>query len=119
MTNYKLVPVEPTEDMLRRAMGVPTCFSGEYGQYNDFLDEGTARELYEAFTYGAPAVQVEPVAAQRRFRHPQKSSQDWSIWQPASISLDRPSWEIDSQGWEVEYRLLYAPCNRAAQPPTR
>src|SRR5690554_1093976 len=48
-----------------------------------------------------------PVAAQHRFRHPQKSTRDWSVWQPAPIDLDRPSWEIDSQGFEVEYRLLY------------
>ena len=58
---------------------------------------------------GKQSLQVEkqkPVAAQHRFRHPQKTMPDWSPWQPADVS-DRPSWEIDSQGYEVEYRLLY------------
>lgn len=55
----------------------------------------------------------EPVAAQHRFRHPQKTMPNWSIWQPCAIS-NRPAWAIDSQGYEVEYRPLYAlPC---AQP---
>jgi hypothetical protein len=49
----------------------------------------------------------EPVAAQQRFRHPQKTMPGWSAWQPASITNRRPPWEIDSQGYEVEYRLLY------------
>lgn len=48
-----------------------------------------------------------PVAAQHRFRHPQKGTPDWSVWQPCSVS-NRPAWEIDSQGYEVEYRALYA-----------
>ena len=49
----------------------------------------------------------KPVAAQHRFRHPQKTMPDWSAWQPTAIA-DRPAWEIDSQGYEVEYRELYA-----------
>lgn len=48
-----------------------------------------------------------PVAAQHRFRHPQKGTPDWSVWQPCSVS-NRPAWEIDSHGYEVEYRALYA-----------
>ena len=48
----------------------------------------------------------EPVAAQHRFRHPQKGTPDWGAWTPCSVK-DRPSWEIDSQGYEVEYRALY------------
>jgi hypothetical protein len=49
----------------------------------------------------------EPVAAQQRFRHPQMKMPDWSEWQPATANTDRPRWKIDSQGYEVEYRLLY------------
>ena len=49
----------------------------------------------------------EPVAAQHRFRHPQKTMPNWSMWQPCAIS-NRPAWEIDWQGYEVEYRPLYA-----------
>ena len=49
----------------------------------------------------------EPVAAQHRFRHPQKTMPNWSTWQPCAIS-NRPAWEIDWQGYEVEYRPLYA-----------
>lgn len=113
MTNYKLMPKEPTQEQLDRVMGIVTGYSGDYGRFNDYLDEKTAREVYATFWAYAPDVQGEPVAsvpvaAQQRFRHPQITSPDWSIWQPAPISLDRPSWEIDSQGYEVEYRLLYA-----------
>lgn len=54
---------------------------------------------------------VEPVAAQHRFRHPQKTMPGWSAWQPTSIDSTRPANTVDSQGWEVEYRELYA------QPP--
>lgn len=57
---------------------------------------------------------MEPVAAQHRFRHPQKSTPDWSVWQPCKVA-QRPAWEIDSQGYEVEYRALYA----APQPVKR
>ena len=49
----------------------------------------------------------EPVAAQHRFRHPQKTMPDWSAWQPCKIKHGRPAWEFDSQGYEVEYRELY------------
>lgn len=49
----------------------------------------------------------EPVAAQQRFRHPQKTMPDWSIWQSCFVR-SRPAWEVDSQGYEVEYRPLYA-----------
>lgn len=54
----------------------------------------------------------EPVAAQHRFRHPQKTMPDWSPWQPCNVR-NRPAWEIDSQGYEVEYRALYT------HPPRR
>jgi hypothetical protein len=50
----------------------------------------------------------EPVAAQHRFRHPEKTMPDWSKWQECKVS-NRPAWEIDSQGYEVEYRNLYTP----------
>lgn len=55
----------------------------------------------------------EPVAAQHRFRHPQKTMPDWGPWQPCVIRKNRPAWEIDSQGYEVEYRVLYT------HPPRR
>lgn len=60
-----------------------------------------------------PVAAQEPVTAQHRFRHPQKTMPDWSVWQPAAIA-DRPSYCIDSQGYEVEYRLLYT--HPAPQP---
>lgn len=60
MTDYKLMPVEPTREMLDRAMRVVTGFSGECGRFNDYLDENTAREVYAAFTDNAPDVQGEP-----------------------------------------------------------
>ena len=60
-----------------------------------------------------PAEQ-EPVAAQHRFRHSQKGTPDWSVWQPCKVA-QRPAWEVDSQGYEVEYRALYT----APQPRRR
>lgn len=62
MSDYKLVPVEPTADMLSRAMRVVTGFSGAYGEINDYLDEETAREVYADMLAAAPAVQGEPAA---------------------------------------------------------
>ena len=62
----------------------------------------------------AEAEKQEPVAAQHRFRHPQKTMPDWSPWQPTTVA-NRPSWDIDSQGYEVEYRNLYT-APPAAQP---
>ena len=48
----------------------------------------------------------EPVLAQHRFRHPRKGSPNWGEWHECSVR-NRPAWEIDSQGYEVEYRPLY------------
>ena len=56
----------------------------------------------------------QPVAAQHRFRHPQEGMPGWSVWQPCKVA-QRPPWEIDSQGYEVEYRALYT----APQPAKR
>ena len=49
----------------------------------------------------------EPVAAQHRFRHPQKTMPDWSVWQPTAVKDRQPS-TIDSMGYQVEYRNLYS-----------
>ncbi len=70
---------------------------------------GSAKELVGKPLYQHPKESTPkqaPVAAQHRFRHPQKTMPDWSAWQPTKIA-DRPEWEIDSQGYEVEYRALY------------
>lgn len=53
------------------------------------------------------AAPIKAVAAQHRFRHPQKGIPDWSSWQPEEVNYKRLSHEIDSQGYQVEYRLLY------------
>lgn len=50
----------------------------------------------------------KPIAAQIRFRHPQKNYPDWSVWMLAEVDTTRPDWYVDSVGYEVEYRLLYA-----------
>ncbi len=109
MKKYILTPesiVDELAQFIRQADG------------NNKMGAGSlAEKICERFRVDVPAVQGEPVAAQQRFRHPQKTSPDWSVWQPASISLDRPSWEIDSQGYEVEYRLLYDAPQPAEQKP--
>lgn len=73
-------------------------------------DEASAIELgVKAWNRRAQAApEAKPVAAQHRFRNPQKTETDWTIWQGTTVNKDRPSWEIDSKGYEVEYRLLYA-----------
>lgn len=90
--------------------------------YSDLLYDYAGRHHAYAFEADIAAlreaqpqpVQQEPVAAQQRFRHPQKTMPDWSPWQPCKVA-DRPAWQIDSQGYEVEYRALYTP-PQAAQP---
>jgi len=73
------------------------------------LCERVSGRLYTK-TYTTPQpdkpAEQEPVAAQHRFRHPQKGTPDWSVWQPCKVA-QRPAWEVDSQGYEVEYRALY------------
>ena len=75
---------------------------------HDAMD-ADVRQIDDAITAirEAQAQQKEPVAAQHRFRHPQKTMPDWSAWQPCKIKHGRPAWEFDSQGYEVEYRELY------------
>lgn len=65
--------------------------------------------LFSHFEEPECAVDINaiPVAAQLRFRRPQKGHSDWSPWQPSKIVLDRPPHFIDTQGYQVEYRLLY------------
>jgi hypothetical protein len=64
-----------------------------------------------------PEQKPEPVLAQHRFRRPQKGSPNWGKWHECSVR-NRPAWEIDSQGFEVEYRLLYTapPAAALAEP---
>lgn len=89
------------------------CINFDNGNLSDCILKDASNALQashsDGFSYRkqAEAVASAPVAAQHRFRHPQKSLPDWSVWQPAEITLDRPSWEIDGHGFEVEYRLLY------------
>jgi hypothetical protein len=76
----------------------------------DVYEELSVNDLWQMWQARAAlatqqAVQEEPVAAQHRFRHPQKGTPDWSEWQPCKVS-NRPAREIDSQGYEVEYRAL-------------
>ena len=54
-----------------------------------------------------PQGEQEPVTARHRFRNPQRGTPDWSVWQPCKVEKKRPVWEIDSQGFEVEYQALY------------
>jgi len=63
----------------------------------------------------AEPAEQEAVAAQHRFRRPEKGTPDWSVWQPCKINNKRPAHEIDSQGYQVQYRALYT----APQPVKR
>ena len=85
----------------------------------DFLNPSQCYQLDEAMIALRAALteqpaEQEPVAAQHRFRHSQKGTPDWSVWQPCKVA-QRPAWEVDSQGYEVEYRALYT----APQPRRR
>lgn len=64
-----------------------------------------------------PQVEQEPVTARHRFRNPQRGTPDWSVWQPCKVEK-RPVWEIDSQGFEVEYQALYTHPHPPRQPLT-
>lgn len=80
-------------------------------------DDLTAAWMAGAAEERKRAEQAQPVAAQHRFRHPQKGTPDWSVWQPCKVA-QRPAWEIDSQGYEVEYRALYtSPQPAPVAPP--
>jgi hypothetical protein len=68
------------------------------------LDEKAIREARAALA--APRPEPVPVSARHRFRHP-RNGPDWGKWYECSVR-NRPAWEIDSQGYEVEYRPLYA-----------
>ncbi len=83
-----------------------TALENMYSSMAEIEPTGAYRVLCQ-FIEQSQQAQGEPVAAQQRFRHPQKTAPDWSIWQPAEVDKTRPSWEVDSQGYEVEYRLLY------------
>lgn len=82
MTDYKLMPVEPTQEMLDRVMGVVTGFSGAYGEFNDYLDEETAREVYAAFSADVP-----PVCGETRdgTYHPLKNIDTWRKGCPCAV----------------------------------
>ena len=88
--------------------------------YNDGVKQLKYRssqtvEAEEALRTALAAPKPEPVAAQHRFRLALPAahwalkigSPDWGPWHACKVS-NRPSWEIDLQGWEVEYRPLYA-----------
>lgn len=69
--------------------------------------DSVADELEQLRKFEAETESQTAIAAQHRFRRPEKTMPDWSSWQPAEVDYNRPSYEIDSQGYEVEYRLLY------------
>ena len=72
-----------------------------------------SREQWNTRAKSAPAEVAQgeavgiPVAAQARFRRPEKGTPDWSPWQPAAVRCSHPTYYVDTQGWETEYRLLY------------
>lgn len=79
-------------------------------------DGMTQERMEELRAALAEQAEQEPVAAQHRFRHPEKGTPDWSVWQPCKINNKRPAHEIDSQGYQVEYRALYTAPQPAAVP---
>lgn len=99
----------------RQGKGWPAKESAEFAQLRDERAPATRAALLAFLAAPQPQLaQQEPVAAQQRFRHPQKTMPDWSPWQPCKV-VDRPAWQIDSQGYEVEYRDLYT-SPQEAQP---
>lgn len=106
-----------------KAIGIPD-HGGSYVVEGDCacgsgLIGATQAEVIARWNRRAPQAGAggEPVEAQQRFRHPQKTMPNWSPWQKTPIA-DRPSYEVDSQGYEVEYRLLCtAPPPQAVREP--
>ena len=144
---WKLVPVEPTEEMLRSSCGCesPAMFRESLRRETDgrltaeMVEKIIRRHLasYRAMLAAAPHPPVveqpqsvtdchqsqpqgeqEPVTAQHRFRNPQRGTPDWSVWQPCKVEKKRPVWEIDSQGFEVEYQALYTHQQPKREPLT-
>jgi len=87
-------------------IGLKLLGTGSYGGNTD-REFARAIEAKRDLEWIEMQEKQDPAAAQHRFRHPQKGTPDWSAWQPTTIG-DRPAWEIDTHGWEVEYRALYA-----------
>lgn len=86
-------------------------FNLEATNSGSFRDNET-RMLYEGWKLARAnrptQTEQQPVAAQIRYRHPQKTMPDWSAWQQAPVDMTKLTWWIDSVGYENEYRLLYA-----------
>jgi len=99
------VAVQPAITALRAALAEQAEQQCEYCK----------RGLKAGVCYCKPAEQ-EAVAAQHRFRRPEKGTPDWSVWQPCKINNKRPAREIDSQGYQVEYRALYTAPQPTAVP---
>jgi hypothetical protein len=89
-------------------MRVMDCYAHSDDQMQDYARAAIA--AHEA------KQTAEPVAAQHRFRHPQKTMPDWSPWQPCKVA-DRPAYALDSQGYQVEYRALYTHPQPAKREP--
>lgn len=98
----------------------------DYEQFTSVCELEPAKDLILVLCERLAQPEQKPVTAQHRFRypqnarfwfrHPEKTIPDWSKWQECKVS-NRPAWEIDSRGYEVEYRNLYtAPPER--QPLT-
>lgn len=100
-------------DALEEATNYTSCPSWSPSMTNEC--NAAITELREALEQ--PTQEAEPVAAQHRFRRPERGAPDWSVWQPCKVA-QRPAWEIDSQGYEVEYRALYTAPQPARQPLT-
>ena len=114
-------PYEIGARLARQGHGI----SAIWGAVQSDSDMAEAQRGYEN---ALAKPEQKPVTAQHRFRypqnarfwfrHPEKTIPDWSKWQECLVS-NRPAWEIDSQGYEVEYRNLYtAPQQREWQELT-
>lgn len=77
-------------------------------------DRKVVAERDAALAKLAECEKQEPVAAQVRFRRPEKGTPDWSPWQQSALLAEHPAWLIDGAGYEVEYRLIYAQPRPAA-----
>lgn len=99
---------------MNKAEELIACLEGEIAKRDAELCERTEEveyalaDLNNALSELSAIKAQEPVAARVRFRHPQKTMPDWSVWQQTKVKPNAPAWTIDGAGYEVEYQPLYA-----------
>lgn len=98
MSAYKLVPVEPTDEMLN---------AGKREAHGNNGARDKAQRIYRAMLAAAPQPEQQPVEWQVRIRH---AEGDWGSWQQVQAGEGLPVYQARAAKWPDKYeiRALYA-----------